>query len=224
MFRKTWFPTLTKHQISRSRGGEKHNFYYLVGISETSESNILTSITYVKLRNQMATQRSLRFPEGYEPFQASSGTAKFCLRTMTIPVPRLKLCSTSWPNPTLAPKIVKERRSACVLNPSSGTEAHHALLAEAEVFEIKHRIRHHAAVSRARLDLALSLMAYEGGGPLLSDPADRFEAYLCLRGSDFLRELLALLDYAGTCREIDRAGIAAGGIKLGEPRKVSEAP
>ena len=56
--------------------------------------------------------------------------------------------------------------------PMSCTETFHALLAEAEVFEIKHRIRRHAAESRAKLDLVLSLMAYGGGIPLLSDPAD----------------------------------------------------
>jgi hypothetical protein len=194
MFRKTWFPTLTKYQISILRGGEKHNFYYFVGISETAESDALTNVMHVKLRNQMATQISSKLPEGYEPFQTSFGTARFCLTTMTIPVPRLKLCSTGWPNPTLAPRIVPQRMSACVLNPGGFTETFHALETEAEVFKTKHRIRRHAAESRAKLDIVLSLMAYVGRIPLLSDPADRFEAYLCLREPDFFRELLALLD------------------------------
>jgi hypothetical protein len=194
MFLKTWCPALTKHQISRLRGGENHNFYYFVGISETADSDVFTSIMYTKLRNQMATQRSSRFPEGYEPFQASFGRAKFCLRTMTIPAPRLKLFPTGWPNTTLNPRLVTQTVPACVLSPGSPTETGHALLAEAEVFEIKHRIRRRAAESCANLDLVLSLMAFEGGVPLLPDPADRFEAYLSLRGPDFLRELLALLD------------------------------
>jgi hypothetical protein len=106
----------------------------------------------------------------------------------------LKLFSTGWPNPALTPRIVKERLSACVLNPGSGTETYHALRAEADVFEVKHRIRRHAAESCAKLEIMLELMAYEGGVPLLSDPADRLEAYLCLRGPEFLRDLLALLD------------------------------
>lgn len=194
MFRKSWFPTLTKLQISGLRGGEKHNFYYFVGISETAESGVLTDIMYAKLRNQMASQRSFKHPDGYEPFQASYGTAKLFLSTMTIPVARLKLCPLGWPNPTLTPRIVLERRAACVLDPSGRTEAFHALRAEAEVFEIKHRIRRHAAESQAKLDLVLSLMAYRGGIPLCADPADRFEAYLCLRSPEFLRELLALFD------------------------------
>jgi hypothetical protein len=59
------------------------------------------------------------------------------------------------------------------LNPGSGTETYHALRAEADVFEVKHRIRRHAAESCAKLEIMLELMAYEGGVPLLSDPADR---------------------------------------------------
>jgi hypothetical protein len=44
------------------------------------------------------------------------------------------------------------------------------------------------------LDLVLSLLAYERRIPLVTDPADRLEAYLCHRSPEFLRELLALLD------------------------------
>jgi hypothetical protein len=194
MFRKNWFPTLTKWQISGLRGGEKHNFYYFVGISETAESDVLTDILYVKLRNQMASQRSLKLPDGYEPFLASYGTARFCLRTMTIPVSRLKLCPKSWLDRTLVPRIVTERKPACVLNPSRSTEAFQVLRAEAETFEVKCRIRRHAAESHAKLDLILSLMAYGGNIPFCSDAADRFEAYVCLRSPEFLRDLLALLD------------------------------
>ncbi len=193
-FRKIWWPALAKLQISGLRGGEKHNFCYFVGICEVAEDNFFADILYVKLRNQMATQRSLKLPDGYEPFLASYGTARFCLRTMTIPVPRLKLCPKNLLDRTLVPRIVPERKPACVLNPSGSTEAFHALRALAEVFEIKHRIRRHAAESRVKLDLVLSLMAYRGATPLCADPADRFEAYLRLRSPEFLRDLLALLD------------------------------
>src|SRR5258708_14646640 len=91
MFRKTWHPILTKAQISRLRGGEKHNFRYFVGVLETPESDVFLDILDVKLRNQRATQRSPGFPDGYEPVQTSDGTAKLCLKTMTLPVPRMKL-------------------------------------------------------------------------------------------------------------------------------------
>jgi hypothetical protein len=37
-------------------------------------------------------------------------------------------------------------------------------------------------------------MAFGGGIPLSSNPDDRFEAYLCLRSPQFLRDLLARLD------------------------------
>lgn len=194
MFRKSWFATLTRLQISGLRGGEKHNFYYFVGISEAAESDVLINTMHVKLRNQMASQRSPRFPEGYEPFAAIYGPASLCLRTMTIPVPRLKLRAVGWGSPTLTPQIVKERKTVCVLNPDSRTEAFHALEAETRAFEIKHRIRRHAADCRAKLDLVLSLMEYSAAVPLCDDPADRFEAYLCLRSPEFLRDLLALLD------------------------------
>jgi hypothetical protein len=164
-----------------------------VGISESAESEVLTNIMEPKLKNQMGSQRSV-FPEGYEPFQASYGTARLCLKTMTIPVPRLKLYPAGWPNPIPTPRIDLERKAACVLIRDSRAEAFHILNPEAEVFEIKHRIRRHAAKSYAALDLVLSIMAYGGSIRLSSNPDDRFEAYLCLRTPEFLRDLLALLD------------------------------
>jgi hypothetical protein len=194
MFRKSWSPTLTKLSISGLRGGPKHHFFYFVGISESAESGVLTNIMHVKLRNQMGSQRTGEFPEGYEPFQASYGIARLCLKRMDIPVPRLKLRPEGWPNTVPPVRIITERQPACVLNPSRYTEAFHSLGAEAEIFEIKHRIRRHAAESRAKLDLVLSLMAYRGDLPLSPDPADRFEAYLCLRCPEFLQDLVALLD------------------------------
>jgi hypothetical protein len=194
MLPKKWFPTLTKQQISRLSGGPKHNFRYFVGISESVESDVLTNIMELKLMNQMSSQRSVKFPEGYEPFAANYGTARLCLNTMTIPAPRLKLCPVGWPNPIPTPRTVLERKAACVLIRNWGTEAFHILEAEAEVFEIKHRIRCHAAKSHATLDVVLSLMAHRGSIPLSSDRDDRFEAYLCLRSLEFLRNLLALLD------------------------------
>jgi hypothetical protein len=111
MFRKSWFTTLTKYQISTLRGGEKHNFYYFLGVSESAESDVLTNIICAKLRNQMASQRSPKFPEGFEPFEAIYGTSKLCLRTMTILVPRLKLVP-GWSNLTLTPRIVWEPRQS----------------------------------------------------------------------------------------------------------------
>lgn len=101
-------------------------------------------------------------------------------------------CGLAKPTPTL--RIVTERKAACVLNPSRCTEAFNILEAEAEAFETRRRIRRHAAKSQANLDLVSSLMTYRGGLPLCSDPADRFEAYLCLRSPDFYQDLLALLD------------------------------
>src|SRR5258708_7596724 len=44
MFRKTWHPILTKDQISRLRGGEKHNFRYFVEVLETPESDVFLYI------------------------------------------------------------------------------------------------------------------------------------------------------------------------------------
>ena len=142
----------------------------------------------------MASQRSTRFSEGYLLCETSYGTPRLCVNRMTIPVPRLKLRPTGRHNPNLVPRIFMERKAAFVLNPDSCTDAFHILEAEAEVFEIRHRIRRHAERSHATLDLVLSLMVYRGGIPLLSDPAERFEAYLDLRSPEFLRGLLALLD------------------------------
>jgi hypothetical protein len=196
MLAKKWFSPLTKLEILLLRGGQKrlhrqkHPFMYFVGISESA---VLTNIMEVKLEKQMGSQRGKKYPEGYEPFEASYGTEMLCLKTMTIPAPRLKLCPGR-SNPIPTPRIDFERKAACVFNPDWRTEAFHILKAEAEVFEIKHRIRRHAAKSHATLDLALSLMAYGGSIPLSSSPDDRFEAYLCLRSPEFLRDLLALLD------------------------------
>jgi hypothetical protein len=194
MLAKKWSSPLTKQQILGLRGGPKHNFRYFVGTSESPESDVLTNIMEVKLKNQMGSQRSVRFPKGYEPFESSYGTEMLCLDTMTIPTPRLKLYPAGWPNPIPTPRIVLERKPACVLIRDWRTEAFHILKAEAEVFEFKHRIRRHAARSHATLDLVLSLTAYGGSIPLSSNPDDRFEAYLCLRSPEFLRDLLALLD------------------------------
>ena len=157
MFRKNWFPTLKKLQISQLRGGEKRNFYDFVGISETADSDVVTNTMYAKLRNQMGSQKSSKFPEGFEPFETAYRTARLCLETMTISVHRLKLCAVGWPNPTLTPRIVTERKPACILTPTGCTEAFQALLAEDRASEIKHRIRRQAAESRAKLDLVLSL-------------------------------------------------------------------
>jgi hypothetical protein len=199
MFRKSWLPPLSKLQISKLRGGKKHNFCYFVGISEAAESDVLINTMHVKLLNQRGSQRSSKFPEGYEPFEVICGTtglwtARLCLRTKTFSVPRLKLCAVGWPNRTLTPQIVMERKPACVLNPAGCTEAFHVLAAEARTLEIKHRIRRHAAECRAKLDLVLGLMEYSADLPLCDDPADRFEAYLSLQRPEFLRDLLALLD------------------------------
>jgi hypothetical protein len=199
MFRKNNVQVLTKLQISGLRGGEKHDFCYFVGISESAESDVLLNIMHVRLLNQMASQRSPKFPEGYEPFEATCGAerlleARLCLRTMTISVPMLELYPVGWPNRTPTPRIACRRKPACVLNPQRCTEAFHALGAEARAFEIRHRIRRHAAECRAKLDLTLSLMEYSAASPLCVDPADRFEAYLDLRSPEFLRDLLALLD------------------------------
>lgn len=147
----------------------------------------------------MGSQRSPKFPDGYEPFEVNYGAARLwaarlCLRTMTVSVPRLELCAVGWPNRTLTPRIASRRKAACVLKPTGCTEAFNALGAEARIFEIRHRIRRHAAVCRAKLDLTLSLMEYSAASPFCDDPADRFEAYLDLRCPEFLRELLALLD------------------------------
>jgi hypothetical protein len=193
MLAKKWFPPQTKLEILLLRGGPKHNFKYFVGISESPESDVLTNIMEVKLEKQMGSQRWKKYPEGYEPFEASYGTEMLCLKTMTIRAPRLKLYPGR-SNPVPTPRIHFERKAACVFNPDWTTEAFHMLKAEAEVFEIKHRIRRHAAKSHATLDLVLSKMAYGGGIPLSSNPDDRFEAYLCLRSPEFLRDLLAQLD------------------------------
>ena len=199
MFRKHNVQVLTKLQVSGLRGGEKHNFCYFVGISETAESDVLTNTMYVKLLNQMGSQISPKFPEGYEPFEVSCGAARLwaarlCLRTMTVSVPRLELYPVGWPNRTPTPRIASRRKAACVLNPPRCIEAFHALGAEARAFEIRHRIRRHAAECRAKLDLTLSQMEYSAASPLCDNPADRFEAYLDLRSTEFLRDLLALLD------------------------------
>ncbi len=194
MLRKNLFPNLTRPEISKLRGGGKHNFLYFVGILETSGSDVLTNVLRLKLLNQRSTQRSGMFPEGYEPLRGSYGTAKFCLKTMKIPVPRLKLISVGWPNPAAVPRIVMEHKPACVLDSGRSTEALKILETEAEDFEVRHRIRRHAAQSRDRLDIVLSLMSYSDAVPICPDSADRFEAYLGLRNLTFLRGLLELLD------------------------------
>lgn len=194
MFRKSWYPSLTKLQISGLRGGEKHDFYYFVGISETAQSDLFSDVIHVRLRNQMGSQKSSQFPEGYEPFATPSGTQKLCLRTMTIPVPRMKLFGVGWPNATSTPRIIVDRKPACIITPPVSSEAFRAFETAAEVFRIKHRIRRHAAETYAKLILVDSLMEYPGNPPICNDPADRFEAHLSLRSPEFLQDLVALLE------------------------------
>jgi hypothetical protein len=66
-------------------------------------------------------------------------------------------------------------------------QAFDALRAEAEIFEVKHRIRLHAEKSHSKLNLVLSRMAYRGRVPLSSDPAEQFEAYLNIKSQEVLR-------------------------------------
>ena len=194
MLRKSWCPSLTKLQISGLRGGEKHDFYYFIGISETALSDLFTDVIYVRLRNQMGSQKSSQFPEGYEPFATPYGTQELCLRKMAIAVPRVKLFGVGWPNPTPTPRIIVEGKPACIIAPPVSSEAFRVLKTAAEVFEVKHRIRRQAAESHARLILVDSLMEYPGNPPICNDPADRFEAHLSLRGPEFLRDLRTLLE------------------------------
>lgn len=190
MFRKSWAKPLTREQISRLRGGEKHNFHYFVGILETPESDLVIDVLDVRLRTQKATQRPPSFPAGFEPFQTCFGTEILDLMTMKLPVPRIRLYA-ALPNPN----IEKTRMASCVLNPSQNTEAFQVLTMAAEAFRTKCRIRTHAAKSRAKLDIVLSLMAHdEKRPPLVTDPAERFEAYLWSRTPEFLQNLLGLLD------------------------------
>jgi hypothetical protein len=198
MLRKSFFQERTKIGISILRGGPKHNVLCFVGILEKPGGTILTDVLRVKLLHQRSTQKSANFPEGYELFKGCYGEAKFCLKNMEIAVPRLKLLPVGWPTPAPVPRIVKETelKPACVLLENGrSTEVLKILEAEAEVFEIKHRIRRHASQSRARLDLVLELMSdTDAAIPICPDLADRFEALLELRTPAFLRSLLEQLD------------------------------
>src|SRR5215510_8066842 len=88
MVMRSFFRSLTKCEISMKRGGRQHDFRYFVGIQAEPGSDVLTSVMRPRLLNQMSSQKSRRFPEGYEPLEGCHGMAKFCLKTMTIPVPR----------------------------------------------------------------------------------------------------------------------------------------
>lgn len=193
MLPKKYFNELTKSEISKLRGGPKHNFRYFVGISANLESDVFNEVIYAKLRNQRASQKTpISRPEGYEPFQTVYGTVEFCIASMTISVPRLVLAAgrdgskrtyTKW-----------ERLPAAILNPPAATDRFEVLRYEAADFEVRHRIRLHAAKSPARLELVLSLMAFGRYSPISSNLDERFEAHLSLRRPEFLRDLLALLD------------------------------
>jgi hypothetical protein len=194
MLRKKWFPTLTKQEILRMRGGPKHNFRYSLGISESLENEFLTDVMELKLVNQKGSQRSPAFPEGYEPFEGSYYRQNLCLETMTILMPRLVLSPTGWPAPIPTPRIVWERKAACVLARDPRAEAFHYLGEAGKAFEVKQRIRRYAVKSNAALDMVLSLLAHRGSTPLSSDRADRFEACLCLQKPELLQDLRALLE------------------------------
>lgn len=141
----------------------------------------------------LLSQIYLYHPKGFEPFKGSYGLANYCLQTTTITVPRLKLVP-SWNNQTPVAQIARVRRSAVIWNPAPSAEARAVLTAFAEVSEIKHRIRRHAARDLDTLHTVLALMAYGRGVPMGQDPADRFEEYLQLRDATFLKDLLGLLD------------------------------
>jgi hypothetical protein len=207
MVSKSSVLVVPKPKIYGLSGGRIRTFYYFLGISESPESDVFTDIMYVKLLNQRGTQKTV-FSEGYEPFRTSyRREAELCLKAMTIPVPRLKLVLAGWPNSTLTPRIGLDCKAACILDPSGCSkfcvlgdpameafQLFHVLRVESEVFEIKHRIRVHAAKTYSNLSLVLQQLAYPGGVPLSSNPAEQLEKYLAIHSPDSLRGLLARLD------------------------------
>jgi hypothetical protein len=87
-----------------------------------------------------------------------------------------------------------ERVPASILNPPASTDRFELLRCEIADFEVRHRIRLHAAKSPERLELVLSLIAFGPYSPISANLDERFEAYLSLRRPEFLRDLLALLE------------------------------
>lgn len=188
MLLKSYSKPLTKYEISKLRGGPKHNFRNFVVILHSAGSDVITEVRYAKLENQMASQRSTDFPEGYEPFMTRYGTTWFDLARMTIETPRLVL------HPTRGPSITLHREAALIMNPKPGTEDFEILHAAALQSDVKDRIRRHAAVRLEKLELVVSLMKFAPGSPIWPELDRRFEAYLLLRDPGSLRDLLGLLD------------------------------
>ena len=194
MLLKSWFVEQSRLQIASLRGGHLHRFYYFVGISQSPESESFTEIMRLRLLNQMGSQRSAAFPQGYELFQGLLGQAKLCLSTMMIPVPRLKIVESGWPKRGLAPRIVTERRPASVLR--SGKDQSHEfrwLKKFSAAPRLRQRIREHAVQSLEKFETVLGILSYDGA-PDCPDQADRFEALLAAADLAYLENLARLLE------------------------------
>jgi hypothetical protein len=192
MILKTYLTALTKSEISQLRGGVIHNHHYFIAISQRSDSDVFTDVVYAKLRNQMATQKSSGWPEGFEPFETNFGPVRFDIASGKIPVPCLV---SDTPRGGVARlKIELVRRPACIINPRTSTDAFELLAREAKDFKIRHRIRQHAKHSPAQLQLLLSLMEFAPYAQIRARIDERFEAYLSLHQPEYLRNLLGLLD------------------------------
>ena len=98
----------------------------------------------------------------------------------------------------MVPKIDLVWKPANVLNPGCWTEEFKILAEQAEQFELRHRIRRHAAGSMTKLRLITSLIGYSDVAPICSDLAERFEALLSIREPHFRQDLLELLDMPET--------------------------
>jgi hypothetical protein len=118
-------------EIRQLRGGVKHDRRYFIGIRYSKESDLLAKVLFPKLRNQMGSQKTQKYPRGYEPFITTYGERDFCLQNFTFPVPVL-----FFPSGATQSRVKFERRPAVLLDrPRAGGIEYEQLKHEAKRFD-----------------------------------------------------------------------------------------
>ena len=191
------FPSLSKSDIPRLRGGSKHNYRQYVGILENTNSDVITDVFEVKLKNQFASQKSKQYPAGYELFCTLWGEQKYCNHTSRILFPVLSS------GQYLAKPLIKlELLPAVILAPPEGSDKAAILRDALECSRLKHRIRQ--AVAKHSFIEALDLLKLDTAWPVSlsrlssQEAIQRFSLRLGKADIAKLRELESLLSMPST--------------------------
>jgi hypothetical protein len=187
------FSKLDDAAIRRLRGGRKRGLSYFIGIRDSENSDVLRSVHYGKLRNQLGTKRQSSFPAGYEPYLTPYGERIFCLSRNAFPVPSLWMP----PGSTLPAVHFRNRPAVILETPDFGSDARHALDRAAERFKLEYKIVKAAVLNQFReiFDLLGPCCRPWMRSPVIvgDEACKQFERRLAYAEIEMLRDLVSLL-------------------------------